>query len=56
MFPTEVKEGGDDGRHIILNDNLISLSLNNKTVRHTEGKVKVMFDHFDIQVSFSQSI
>ena len=57
MFPTEMKKDNDDnGRFSILYDNLISLSRNNKTVRHTEGKVKVMFDHFDIQVSFSQSI
>ena len=55
MFPTEVKEDSDDGRNIILNDNLISLSLNNKTVHHTEGKVQIVFDHLDSQVSFYQS-
>ena len=53
MFPTEVKEDSDDGRNIILNDNLISLSLNNKTVHHTEGKVQIVFDHLDSQVSIN---
>ena len=53
MFPTMVKEDNEDGRQSILTDNLISLSLNNKTVQLTEGKVQIVFDHFNCQVSQS---
>ena len=53
MFPTEVKGEKDDGRQNILNDNLISLSLNNKTIQLMEGKVQIVFDHFESQVSQS---
>ena len=55
MFPTEVEEDSEDGRLGVLTDNLISLSLNNKTLQLREGKVQIVFEHFDSRVSQSVS-